>query len=324
MTNQILLSILVPVYNSGSTIERCINSLCEENVSDYEIVIVDDGSEDKSYEKLDHLSERFRFLKIVSQNNAGVSATRQKLITLAQGKYLMFCDSDDYFEPETIKYMMNLLHSQTLESNSPDIYIFGYNLVRSWGSKSINKRHFKNGIYQKRTVSKYHVNGISDLYWSALWNKCYKRELCVQPPIIFEKCMEDVMFNVDYMSRVKNIYVSERRIYNYVQIGESLTRTKRTDTTESIIEADTAYSTLMGKLLTTYPEDRTAILSRIYRYYKSLDRRATAIGERKRVDCSINAIKKQLKCRVFYVDLIFYIDFLLRRAKKIMIEAIRK
>ena len=69
MTNQILLSILVPVYNSGSTIERCINSLCEENVSDYEIVIVDDGSEDKSYEKLDHLSERFRFLKIVSQNN---------------------------------------------------------------------------------------------------------------------------------------------------------------------------------------------------------------------------------------------------------------
>ena len=84
MTNQILLSILVPVYNSGSTIERCINSLCEENVSDYEIVIVDDGSEDKSYEKLDHLSERFRFLKIVSQNNAGVSATRQKLITLGR------------------------------------------------------------------------------------------------------------------------------------------------------------------------------------------------------------------------------------------------
>ena len=52
MTNQILLSILVPVYNSGSTIEGCITSLCEENVSDYEIVIVDDGSEDKSYEKL--------------------------------------------------------------------------------------------------------------------------------------------------------------------------------------------------------------------------------------------------------------------------------
>ena len=68
MTNQILLSILVPVYNSGSTIERCINSLCEENVSDYEIVIVDDGSEDKSYEKLDHLLLDKNLLLLLKEN----------------------------------------------------------------------------------------------------------------------------------------------------------------------------------------------------------------------------------------------------------------
>ena len=168
----------------------------------------------------------------------------------------MFCDADDYFEDSAIDQVYGDIIRYRKENASPDVYIYGYNLVRSFGNKRIEHRRLTSGIYNKKEYSREHSSSMEDLYWSALWNKCYKKEICLNPRIEFETMMEDVMFNIDFFSRCKNVYISSCVIYNYIQIGESLTRGKKRDNTESIKKAEEAYGKLYKKALNAYPEEK--------------------------------------------------------------------
>lgn len=298
---KILLSILIPVYNSESTLNRCLKSICREDDSSYEIVIIDDGSSDSSYGTIKNYVDTYRNVKVYLQDNLGVSFTRQELISYAMGKYIMFCDADDYFEPGAVEKIIGMIEKSSANSEVPDVFVFGYKLVRSFGDKVVTRRNLAEGMYLKKDVGKYHVKGISDLYWSALWNKCYKRDICFSPEIKFEKQMEDVMFNVDFMYRVKYVYISEHCIYNYVQIGESLTRTKRKDKEEAIVEAERTYYTLMQKLFRAYPEEHIGILEAIYILSKELEKRLLYLNGN--VNLLLNKeIRKQLGRRVYILN----------------------
>lgn len=318
MTNEkILLSILIPVYNAETTINRCLESICTEDPKNYEVVIIDDGSSDSSYNRIKDFVVSYRNIRAYSQNNSGVSCTRQKLISHAIGKYIMFCDADDYFEPGVVAETIEMIEKFATNPEEPDVFVFGYKLVRSFGEKIVNRRNLSEGMYSKEEVGKYHVKGISDLYWSALWNKCYKRDICFSPEIKFEKQMEDVMFNIDFMSRVKYVYISERCIYNYVQIGESLTRTKKIDKEEAIINAEKTYYTLMTKLFEAYPEENINILESIYILCRGLEKRLSYLGGN--IDLLLNEeIKKQLGWRVYFLNVKAKFLEMLRLIKKII------
>lgn len=187
----------------------------------------------------------------------------------------MFCDADDYFESNAIERISDLLTRHPV-----DAIIFGYNLVREDNIKSVRKSQLKEGKYSKSKYAGFHLDGIMKLYWSALWNKCYRRELCYEEDkIIFHEIMEDVIFNCEYLSRCKNIYVTYDILYNYVQIGESITRKKRKDSKEDILKAKEAQDYIIKVVKTGYQLEKRRIVQYIYRAKMSCVNRAKTIGE---------------------------------------------
>lgn len=278
-----LISILVPMYNCENKIRRCIDSLKIQQPPVYEILILDDGSTDKGYEIVQEYEKNHSFIHACRQPNSGVAAARQRLIELAQGKYIMFCDADDYFEPDAVQFIYNLLTgkcSGNTKDKEVDAILYGYNLVREHIKRSVYGRQLKEGIHSKSEFPRFHANGFSDLYWSFSCNKCYKTELCRLPELIkYERSMEDVMFNIDFLSRCRNIYVARKPLYNYVQIGESLTRSKRTDNKNSLTTAYQVYMTLQSKAMNAYPEQKKCVIKYTYIMLRKLAARASRINE---------------------------------------------
>lgn len=103
------LSIIIPVYNVELYIERCINSITSQNIIDYEIICINDGSTDRSLEVLYSLQKNNPKIKVFNQQNCGLSATRNRGIELSGGKYILFVDSDDYLE-ENVLNSLSLNH----------------------------------------------------------------------------------------------------------------------------------------------------------------------------------------------------------------------
>lgn len=306
-----LISILVPMYNCEKKIRRCLDSLIMQQPSVFETVILDDGSTDGGYEIVLEYEKKYGFIHAYHQQNAGVAAARQKLLELAQGEYLMFCDADDFFEPDAVAFVYNLLNSSdsgNAGGNSFDAIIFGYNLVRTHMKRAVYGRQLKEGIHTQKDFARLHVNGLNDLYWSSLWNKCYKAEICRTPQIIqYEKSIEDIMFNVDYLSRCRNIYVARKPLYNYVQIGESLTRAKPVKNVDedALAEAYQAYMTLHEKVARAYPAQKEGNMKNTYFMMRKLTAYASRIkdnGVSARLLKEARDIKKEMGIKVFFWD----------------------
>lgn len=295
MNSTPLLSILIPAYNAEKTIQSCLDSIIAQESSDCEIIVINDGSTDKTHSQLLRYKDMDQ-VTIIRQENKGVSLTRQALIENARGNYVMFCDADDSLEPTAIQYVRDVLTvNDSSQTNKVDLYVFGYNLVRAEGIKSVTGRKQKPGIYSKDEYAKEHVRGFDDLYYSALWNKCYRRELFFEPKeLIFETLIEDVTFNVDYINRCKNICLSDAIIYDYNQIGESLTRSKRADTGSDILRALNAFLVLYDKALEAYPKYELYIGRYICIKLLQLKKRASKINDRK-VEEKVQEVLEKLR-----------------------------
>lgn len=104
----IKISIIIPVYNGEKTIERCINSIINNNYENIEIIVINDGSNDRTLEILEKIKKVEKRLKVISQKNSGVSAARNLGIKNSTGDYIYFMDADDYIEENCIKTVMKI------------------------------------------------------------------------------------------------------------------------------------------------------------------------------------------------------------------------
>ena len=306
MNTEAFISILIPMYNAVKTIERCLDSLCRQNPQVFEIMIIDDGSTDISYEVVQQYSRQFSYIHLYKQSNQGVAKTRQNLVAHAHGKYILFCDADDYLEQDAISNIYRCIIDVENKKLNIGAYIFGYNLVRKNGKRTIKRRNLRCGAYGKEVYSRYHVKGVSDLYWSALWNKCYRRDLCFKFDIHFEDQMEDIMFNIDYISQCDCIYISDIVVYNYVQIGESLTRSKKIDNEKSILETCASYNKLKEKTMKVYPREEKSTMKSMYYYYYNLNSRAIKLGNENVLNVvggEYKEVKSALGIGKYYIEL---------------------
>ena len=120
---QITLSIIVPIYNVERYLKKCIDSLLNQDISDYEIILVDDGSTDNSGAICDEYTSpsfvnsltRSVVIKVIHRKNGGLSAARNSGIEVAQGKYIMFVDSDDYIEPNVLSGLIAQVERDNLD-----------------------------------------------------------------------------------------------------------------------------------------------------------------------------------------------------------------
>ncbi|MCU0082033.1 glycosyltransferase family 2 protein [Streptococcus danieliae] len=120
------LTIVVPVYQVEKYLERCIDSILNQNYQDYEIILVDDGSTDRSPEICDEYAEKFEQIQVVHKENGGLSDARNTGIEKAKGKYLLFIDSDDWLASSCLEELMPIL-----EKRDVDLLCFARQFVKS-------------------------------------------------------------------------------------------------------------------------------------------------------------------------------------------------
>lgn len=117
-------SVIIPVYNVEKYLNECVDSVLAQSYQDFEIILIDDGSTDLSGDICDQYEREFNCVKVVHQNNYGLSEARNTGIRTAQGKYLVFLDSDDYFKEDGLGTL-----SQIIEKNNPEVIINNYYCV---------------------------------------------------------------------------------------------------------------------------------------------------------------------------------------------------
>ena len=122
--NDSLISIIVPVYNVEQYLSRCVDSLVNQTYHNIEIILVDDGSPDRSGEICDEYAKKDKRVKVIHQSNGGLSDARNTALDIAKGDYLMFVDSDDWIEPTMYEEMLSFMEKEQL-----DLVECGINLV---------------------------------------------------------------------------------------------------------------------------------------------------------------------------------------------------
>ena len=140
-------SIIIPVFNVENYLERCLKSVIAQTFKDIEIIIINDGSIDKSLEICKKFAESDKRIILINQKNSGVSAARNTGIDIATGKYLSFVDSDDFITPDMIEFLLTNLEEHDADISSCGMYdcYIQNNKIQEKTLSIINnkKNHFK-------------------------------------------------------------------------------------------------------------------------------------------------------------------------------------
>lgn len=257
-------SIICSAYNVGQYIERCLNSLSEQTMNDWECIIIDDGSTDKSGEIADSFAATDSRFKVIHQENAGISQARNRALNASRGRYIMFVDPDDWVEPDFVKR-----HYELITSTGADIVQTGF--WREYDGISRPKR-----LFDCRTV----LNGqqaMSELLLdrsvpSYLWNKIFDRKI-VKANFPAGKTFEDIYALSEWFADVDKMVCEPELLYHYRIRNGSVLNSNYAENRYNYVEVCRCRA---DKMLSIMPEqfDRDAYNSYVYK---------TAIGGAKAI-----------------------------------------
>lgn len=218
------ISVIVPVYNAQKTLYRCLNSICAQTFKDFEVILINDGSSDKSFEICEEFCSKDSRFRLINQENAGPSRTRNRGIDEAISKYLAFVDADDYIEPDMLEEFYN-----AAEVSNADMTVCGYISENEISSgKSISR--IKPGVYRgdecRRIITESIKIGEGYLPPYS-WVRFVRREVMENPRLRFNTKIhrsEDYLlwtqvgFCIDSLCIINNKF-----LYHYVENDASIT-----------------------------------------------------------------------------------------------------
>lgn len=222
-----MISIIVPVYNVAPFLNQCILSIVSQSYSDFECILVDDGSTDGSELICDKWAVKDTRIKVLHQNNQGVSVSRNRGIEKAKGEYITFVDSDDWIESTYLEDMII-----PMLSHDVDLVVSGLTQQFKDGSSRYFCCH-KEWIELKDNFVKEFVDINKKYLLFGPVVKLYKssiiKEHSIQFPLEYSYG-EDLIFNYQYLSYIRSLYVIDRINYNYRILGTgTLSSKKRLD-----------------------------------------------------------------------------------------------
>lgn len=230
-------SIIIPVYNVEKYIVKCINSIKEQSLGDFECLVVDDGSKDNSIKLVKDIVSNDNRFNIFTKENGGLSDARNYGLQYAKGEYVCFVDSDDYID----KDMLKLTYEKAKKYNSDIVcfdlyYVFGENLKISKGAE------FKE-------VSSYKENKEIIFNNNSANNKLYKREFLSKKQFIKGMWYEDMAVIPTWIAEANNMSYVDKPLYYYVQREGSISHSAN----PKIFDIYTAIDMVKKKLnLTSY------------------------------------------------------------------------
>ena len=213
-----LISIIVPAYNVESLVERCLYSLCVQTYQNIEIVVVDDGSTDKTGQVCRDYAKKDSRIVVVTQENGGLSAARNKGIQVAHGNYYMFVDSDDYINHN----MTSILYSN-LQEHEADIAMCDFVKIYE------GEEDYKQLIFQNEAPGQiflYESEQVMELLWTVgqqtviACNKLFKKEVFENLYFPVGLVHEDEHLIHHLLDRCKRFVYDNRQLYYYLQRKE--------------------------------------------------------------------------------------------------------
>lgn len=225
-------SVIIPVYNAKETLRRCLDSLVRQQFSDYELLLINDGSTDGSDAICREYANTYSCVRYFVKENGGVSSARNLGLEQAEGEYILFVDSDDYVSENYFSVI-----SDALDNNVVDLLMFGYcnfgSISAEWDTGEFNE-NTEVGIAIR--VS----SAMQQYLFSSLCSKAFKRHIIEQYNMCFANDLaigEDQAFIFTYAMHIRSIGSIEDHLYNVdVSDGNSLSRKARPYLTEQLME----------------------------------------------------------------------------------------
>lgn len=207
-----MISVIIPVYNCIRTLDKCIEAICAQTIEDWELLLVDDGSTDGSDRLCDRFASEDARIHAFHKPNGGVSSARNMGLDHAKGEYVMFCDSDDWVEPEWCEQ----LYLAEIENPSCQPIC---NYFRSAPDRETINREAQCQALEERiakedffSLNQYELLGIP-------WNKIFRRTILEENHIRFRPELslgEDLVFNLDYLHCLTDGFVFiNKPLYHY-------------------------------------------------------------------------------------------------------------
>ena len=212
-------SIIVPVYNAQKTVSRCIESIINQEFEDFELWLIDDGSQDDSGRICDEYAAQDHRIKVIHKENSGVSDSRNTALELVKGEYIQFLDSDDWITTDAT----SLFYKAAMEHHCDMVISDFYRVV---GQRVSHKGDIDDDVIMTREDFASHMmENPADFYYGVLWNKFFKRDLIEKYHLRMDSSIswcEDFMFNLEYIRHAESFYALRVPIYYYVKTKGSL------------------------------------------------------------------------------------------------------
>ncbi len=213
-----LISIIVPVYNVRAYLGKCLDSICGQTYKNLEIIVVDDGSTDGSGEICDSYAQSDFRVRVIHQLNAGQSAARNKALSIAQGEFLGFVDSDDWIDEDMYEFLYNLI----LE-NDADIAICSH-YIEKQGKTKVRYSLGEKTVFSRDEAIRALV--VDKRVRNYLWDKLFKRQMFRGVRFPEKQIFEDIAVSYLLFHKAYRAVMRDCPKYHYLKHGESTTHGK--------------------------------------------------------------------------------------------------
>lgn len=216
---QPIISVIVPIYNVEKYLEKCVDSLLDQDIF-LEVILINDGSTDSSGDIVDSYQKIDKRVKIIHQKNQGLSAARNIGLKYAKGEYVIFVDSDDWIERNSLKTMYNLI-----KETGSDMIIGGIRFCYPNGNNTEPFKQILEEYKNKSVIGKiwFSILFSHGTYYLMACNYMYKREWLIEEDLMFENVIhEDELWTPVALSKAKKIVIVNNTFYNYRQRSGSI------------------------------------------------------------------------------------------------------
>lgn len=205
--SSIKFSIIVPVYNVEKFLRESLDSIISQTLKDFEVICVNDGSTDNSLEILKEYANNDSRIKVISQENQGQGVARNNAIDIAQGKYLLFVDPDDFIESNTLEVLYNKFHETDVDIIQFDYVIYN-DLTKKRKQRIIHKLAQKKYAYnlKKKGFFNWHIfkKGMFRDFGLAIWNRAYRTDFIKMNDVLYKNEDELVRQVIDSLEIMLN------------------------------------------------------------------------------------------------------------------------
>lgn len=221
--NSMLISIIVPVYNVEKYLKYCVNSLTNQTYENIEILLINDGSTDSSGNIAEELAKQDKRIRVHHKENGGLSDARNYGVLHAKSDWIMFIDSDDFYEPFAVEYFVGIQ-----EKYQADLILSALKGVsnhktlnsRNISADDVNKAYF---LSRERALEEMFYSGVTG---ASACGKLFRKELLMKHPYPYGKVYEDLAVTYKHIYESNNIYVAPMKVYGYFKRDGSIVNSK--------------------------------------------------------------------------------------------------